>query len=108
MRILTIHWYIFWQVRVQANDGGAPSKSAVESVYINVTCAASVPQTRYRRSLLETALVGSYANVTLVAKGADGRDIPAGQVSFSLDDELFYVTRDGESLKYIILLWLNL
>lgn len=61
-----------------------------------MTCAPAVPQTAYRQQLLETATVGSYANVSLVARGADGRDIPSGQVTFRLEDELFYVTRDGK------------
>lgn len=81
---------------MQASDGGVPSRTAVESVYINVTCAAAIQQTSYRRNLLENAAVGTYANVTVVARSADGRDIPSGQVSFRLDDQLFYITREGE------------
>lgn len=84
------------QIRVQATDGGAPSRSAVESVYINVTCAAAVRQSAVRRNVLESAPVGSYANITLRARAADGTTLPIGQVSYRLDDELFYVTGEGK------------
>ena len=62
---------------------------------MNVTCESAVTQNTYRRNLLEIAPVGSYANVTVQARGADGRVIPSGQVTFRLDDELFYVTSEG-------------
>lgn len=68
------------------------------AVYINVTCAAAVTQPALQQQLLETATVGTYANVTLVARGADGRRIPAGLVTFRLEDPLFYVTEDGKYL----------
>lgn len=63
---------------------------------MNVTCESAVTQNTYRRNLLETAAVGSYANVTVQARGADGRVIPNGQVNFRLDDELFYILSDGK------------
>mgnify|MGYP001793432098 CR=1 FL=1 len=80
---------------MQASDGGVPSKSAVESVYVNVTCAAPATQRSFSRNLLETATVDSFANLTIFAQDARGRRIPSGQVEFRLDHGLFYVLSDG-------------
>lgn len=84
-----------FQVRVLASDGGVPSKSAVESVYINVTCGESVEQDMIRRNLLEIAPVDSYANVTVIAKDGSGNPIPASNVQYRLNHELFYIDSQG-------------